>query len=77
MKQAILHEFADVITIHWNNDLFSRWSFRGYLNARFGICVAIDNFVDLINFLNTKSWEGIFDFDNFIRITGLFRYLYI
>jgi len=33
--------------------------------------------VDLIDFLSTESWEGIFDFDNFGHIAGLFGCLYI
>ena len=77
MKWAILYEFANVITTYQNDDLFSQWSFRDHSNARFGIYVTIDNFMDLINFLNTDSWKDIFDFDNFIYITSLFRYLCI
>lgn len=33
--------------------------------------------MDLIDFLSTENWEGIFDFDNFRCITGLFRCLHI
>jgi len=52
MKQTILHELANVVTTHWNNDLLPGWTFGGYLNSWFRLRGSSDNFVNLIDLLS-------------------------
>ena len=64
MKRAILYEFHDIFTAHWDDDVFSWWTFSIHLNTWFCLRSALDNVVDLVYFLCSKRWKSLFDFDN-------------
>ena len=68
MKRRALHKGRDIVTAHGDNNLFSRQSLGCHLDARFRLNLAIDDIVDLINFLGIKGWECFLDFQNFQSI---------
>ena len=64
MKRAVLYKLGNIIIIHQNDDLFSGQSLGYYLNMWFGLWTTVDNFMDLVDFLNIESWKVILNFNN-------------
>ena len=72
MSSQVSHENVVVFNTHWNNYLFSRRSFHSHLDTRFQIRVALDDVIDLIDFLHIKSKEQFFDFEYLRSVCSLF-----
>ena len=70
MKKAILYEFHDIFTAHWDDVMFSWWTFSSYLNMWFCLRSVLNDVVDLVYFLCFKRQKSLFDFDN-LRCTNI------
>ena len=55
--------------------MFSRQTFSSYLNTRFYFRVALDNIINLVDFICSKRWESLFDLNNLRSIGVLFQNL--
>ena len=77
MKRTVPHEFHTIFTTHWNDNLFPWQSISYHLDTWFSLRIAVDYVLDLVNFFCIKSWESIFDFDDFRCAGTLFRSLCI
>ena len=51
MKRRALHERDNVFTAHRDDYLFSQWSFGGHPDTWLSFVLAIDEIVNLIDFL--------------------------
>ena len=70
---TFLHEFHNIIPIHWNNNLFPGWSFGSHLDVRFEFRSIFDDLLDLINFASTKRRESVLYFDDFFCVVRRLR----
>ena len=77
MKRAIFYEFCNIFTAHWDDDVFSWWTFSSHLNMWFCFRSALDDDVDLVYFLCFKRQKNLFDFDNLGCANTLFQSLSI
>ena len=65
MYQGVLHEVRNVVVTHGNDDLLSKRTLCGYLDARFGFGVIFDYVIDLINFFSIDGEECFLNLDDF------------
>ena len=65
MKGEALYEGGYIVTTHGNNDLLSRWTFSSHLDVGFRFILAIDDVIDLADFLGIEGRECFLDFQNF------------
>ena len=61
MSSQVSHENVVVINAYWDDYLFSRRSFRSHLDVGFWFQVALDDVIDLVDFLCIKSRKRFFD----------------
>ena len=75
MLTCIFAIFFYCLIIHGNNDLLTKGTFHSHIDLRFCFVLdAIDNFLNLINFLVLKFWEHLFDFESVYRDVIVLRY---
>ena len=77
MLRTLLYEICSIITIHWNDNLFSWWLFGSHLNSWFRFEATFDDILNLVDFLCTKSRKCVFDLDDFYYMRSQFRSLCI
>ena len=72
MKRTVLYEFRIVLAAHRGDNMFPRQIFSNHLNMRFYLRVALDNIINLVDFVCTKRWESLFDLDDLRSVGTLF-----
>ena len=70
MYQEVPHKVRNVVITHENDDLLSRRTLCGHLNARFRFGVAFNYIVDLIDFFSINREECFLDLDD-LRCTDV------
>ena len=55
MLATFFNEFYDTVPIHWDNNLFPRGAFSGYLYVGLRPRSTFDNLLDLVNFASTEG----------------------
>jgi len=77
MSTAFLHENFLIIIVFMNNDLFLGWALYSYVDMQFGLSVAFDHPLDVINILCFESGKCFLDFEDVFSITTCHRSLHI
>ena len=77
MSTAFLYENFLVNIIYRNDDLFSGWNFCSHVDAQFGITIAFDHSLDVIDIFCFKSRKCFFDFKDIFDIATYHESLYI
>jgi len=77
MIATIFHELYLVIIIHRDNNLFPREALHSYIDFWFGLAFAIDDVLNVFNFLCLEIWEGLFDLEDFSGVDSWLRCLSI
>ena len=69
---TFLHKICIVIAVHWNNDLFSRWTLCGYVDIWFELTIIFNDFLDIFNFICFERRKDFFDSKDFLSIASQF-----
>ena len=77
MIATVFHELCLVIIVHRDNNLFPRRALHDYIDFQFGLAFAIDNFLNVFNFLCLEIQENLFDLEDFSGIDGWLKRLSI
>ena len=64
MNTAFLHKILLINIVYGNDDLFPRQVFCGHVNLWFGLTIAFDNLLDVINVFCFKKGKKFFDFED-------------
>ena len=70
MNTAFLHKILLVNIVYGNDDLFPRQVFCGHVNPWFGLTIAFDNLLDVINVFCFKKGKKFFDFENILSVAA-------
>ena len=77
MAATLFHELLYIVTVHWNNDLFSGWTLGGHVNIWFRLTTTINDFLYVPNFVCLERGESIFNLENFCSVVARLRCLSI
>jgi len=79
MRAHILNICEGCFLVHENNNLFVRRALSDHVDVRFGFALtAIDDLLDLINFVVLEFWKYLFDLESVhhcIEVLGFRRSL--
>ena len=77
MIATVFHELYLVIIVHKNNNLFPRRALHGHIDFQFKLAFAIDDILNVFNFLCLEIQEGLFDLEDISGVDGWLRCLSI
>jgi len=75
VRARILNIHVGCFLVHGNNNLFARRALSGHINARLGFALtAVDDFLDLVDFVVLEFWKHLFDLESVHCCIGVLEF---